>query len=222
MRSLSPVDYLDAVQFMTSEAERIAQGEARELLWFLEHPALLTKGPRGRSAHVIAPGRFPIHETDRGGEITYHGPGQRIVYTLLDVRTRTGGDVRAFVRLLERCVIGSLDSLGVTAMGDPLRPGVWVRRSDLPGGEAKIGALGLKVRRGISLHGISLNVAPDLEHFEAIVACGLEGSAVTSLAALGQPATLEAVDNALIASFTEQLGPLEAVSDMRSSRHGDA
>jgi lipoyl(octanoyl) transferase len=221
MRSSDPVDYPDAVQFMTRESERIADGEERELLWFLEHPPLLTKGPRGRVAHLIEPGRFPIFETDRGGEITYHGPGQRIVYTLLDVRGRTGGDLRAFVRLLERCVIGSLDRLGVTATGDPARPGVWVQRPDLPGGEAKIGALGLKVRRGVSLHGISLNVAPDLNHFAAIVACGLEESAVTSLAALGLGASLESVDNALIASFAELLGPLEAVAAVRFDRMGE-
>ncbi len=222
MRSTAPVGYPDAVAFMVQEAERIAAGEARELLWFLEHPPLLTKGPRGRAEHLVAPGRFPIFETDRGGEITYHGPGQRIVYTLLDVRRRTGGDVRAFVRLLETCVIGSLDSLGVSAVSDPARPGVWVRRPDLPGGEAKIGALGLKVRRGVSLHGISLNVAPDLSHFAAIVACGLEGSAVTSLQALGHGADIESVDNALIASFTERLGRLEAVPAVVAGGAGNA
>lgn len=215
MHSTRPVAYPDAVAFMMREVELIADGQARELLWFLEHPALLTKGPRGRDAHLIEPERFPVFETDRGGEITYHGPGQRIVYTLLDVRQRAGGDIRAFVRLLERCVIGSLDRLGVAATGDPARPGVWVQRADLPGGEAKIGALGLKVRRGISLHGISLNVAPDLTHFAAIVACGLEGSAVTSLAALGQTASIETVDNALIASFADWLGPLDPVAEVQ-------
>lgn len=215
MHSTRPVAYPDAIAFMMREVELIADGQARELLWFLEHPALLTMGSRGRIEHLIEPERFPVFETDRGGEITYHGPGQRIVYTLLDVRERAGGDIRAFVRLLERCVIGSLDRLGVAATGDPARPGVWVRRADLPGGEAKIGALGLKVRRGISLHGISLNVAPDLTHFAAIVACGLEGSAVTSLAALGQTASIETVDNALIARFAEWLGPLDPVAEVR-------
>ncbi len=215
MRSTRPVSYPAALRFMDAEVERITYGQAAELLWFLEHPPLLTKGPRGRLEHVIEPERFPIYETDRGGEITYHGPGQRIVYTLLDVRRRTGGDVRAFVRLLERCVIGALDRLGVTATGDPARPGVWVRRPDLPCGEAKIGALGLKVRRGVSLHGISLNVAPDLSHFAAIVACGLEGSAVTSLAALGHGASIESVDNALIASFADLLGPLAQTEEVR-------
>jgi lipoyl(octanoyl) transferase len=213
MRSTGAVDYPAAVRFMEREANLIANGDQPELIWFLEHPPLLTKGTRGRAEHLVDAGRFPVFETDRGGEITYHGPGQRIVYTLLDVRRRADGDVRAFVRLLERCVIGALDRLGVTATSDPARPGVWVHRADLPGGEAKIGALGLKVRRGVSLHGISLNVDPDLSHFATIVACGLEGSAITSLAALGAIADFESVDNALIASFTEYLGPLTAVPD---------
>ncbi len=211
MRSNEPVPYPAAVRIMESEANLIANGVQTELIWFLEHPALLTKGTRGRAEHLIDPRRFPVFETDRGGEITYHGPGQRIVYTMLDVRRRADGDVRAFVRLLERCVIGALDRLGVMATSDPARPGVWVQRPELPGGEAKIGALGLKVRRGISLHGISLNVDPDLSHFETIVACGLEGSAVTSLAAIGAISDFESVDNALVASFTEHLGALAAV-----------
>jgi lipoyl(octanoyl) transferase len=212
MRSADPVGYPESVAFMVHEVDRIARGEARELLWFLEHPPLITKGSRGRDVHLLERSRFPVFETDRGGELTYHGPGQRIVYTLLDVRRHTAGDVRAFVRLLEACVTGALARLGVTATGDPVRPGVWVRGADLPGGEAKIGALGLRVRRGISLHGLSLNVAPDLSHFGAIVACGLEGSAVTSLQALGRTMDMETVDNALIASFAEHLGALEAVA----------
>lgn len=222
MRSIGAVNYPAAIQLMNDEAEAIANGDARELLWFLEHPPLLTRGTRGRPAHLIDASRFPIFETDRGGEITYHGPGQRIVYTLLDLRRHTDGDVRAFVRLLERCVIGAIDRLGIAAESDPKRPGVWVRRPGLPGGEAKVGALGLKVRRGVSLHGISLNVDPDLSHFASIVACGLEGSAVTSLAALGAAADFDSVDNALIASFTELLGPLERVPAVRlSSRAAD-
>jgi lipoyl(octanoyl) transferase len=212
MRSDGPVDYQEAVRFMSREADAIANGERSELLWFLEHPALLTKGTMGRDSHLIDATRFPVFETDRGGQITYHGPGQRIVYTLLDVRRRSGGDVRAFVRLLERCVIGGLDRLGTAAYSDPGRPGVWVQAPSLPGGEAKLGALGLKVRRGISLHGISVNVDPDLSHYRTIVACGLEGSAVTSLAALGVRTDLESVDNALIRSFAEHLGPMAIVN----------
>lgn len=211
MRSTEPVSYTAAVDFMTREAAAIADDERSELLWFLEHPPLLTRGTRGQDAHLIDAVRFPVFQTDRGGQITYHGPGQRIVYTLLNVRRRTDGDVRAFVRLLERCVIGALDRLGVLAYSDPARPGVWVGQPSVPGGEAKIGALGLKVRRGISLHGLSLNVNPDLSHFAAIVACGLEGAAVTSLAALGNNSDLETVDNALIGSFAEHLGPIAVV-----------
>ncbi len=212
LHSTGLVDYPEAVAAMDREAAAIADGGHHELLWFLEHPSLLTRAARGRDEHLLDPDRFPVYATDRGGEITYHGPGQRIVYTLLDVRRLTGGDVRSFVRLLETCVIGALDRLGVTAFSDPARPGVWVARPDLPRGEAKIGAIGLKLRRGISLHGISLNASPDLSHFASIVACGLEGSAVTSLAALGAPADFESVDKALVASFTEHLGPLEPVT----------
>jgi lipoyl(octanoyl) transferase len=213
MRSTRPVSYREALAVMTREAEAIANGQADDLLWFLEHPSLYTMGARTRPEHMPVRSNFPIYEADRGGEVTYHGPGQRIVYAMLDVRRHAGGDVRAFVRLLEACVIGALDNLGVSAHGDAARPGVWVRRADLPGGEAKIGALGLKVRRGVSLHGLSLNISPDLSHFAAIVPCGLEGAAVTSLAALGAEADMEIVDNALIGSFSEHLGPLRTVPD---------
>lgn len=213
IRSRSPVLYPAAVAFMTLEADAIADARRPELLWFLEHPPILTRGLRSRDAHLVQGKRFPIFPTDRGGEITYHGPGQRIVYILLDVRRHSGGDVRAFVRLIETCMIESLDSLGVVATSDASRPGVWVKRSDLPGGEAKIGAIGLKIRRGISLHGVSLNVSPDLSHFGAIVPCGLEGSAVTSLSALGVTADLETVDNLLMAVFSRRLGPLQPVPE---------
>lgn len=220
LRSQNPVPYPEALRFMAHEADAIADGRRPELLWFLEHPPILTRGLRGRDAHLIEETRFPIFATDRGGQITYHGPGQRIVYALLDVRRHTGGDVRAFVRLLETCMIEALDTLGVAATSDVSRPGVWVHRSDLPGGEAKIGAIGLKVRRGISLHGMSLNVAPDLSSFEAIVPCGLEGSSVTSLAEFGAVADLETVDNSLMAAFSRRLGPLEAVCERDEAAHG--
>ncbi|MCU0954651.1 MAG: lipoyl(octanoyl) transferase LipB [Hyphomicrobium sp.] len=220
LRAQGPVLYPAALSFMAHEADAIADGRRPELLWFLEHPPILTRGLRGRDAHLIEETRFPVFETDRGGEITYHGPGQRIVYALLDVRRHTGGDVRAFVRLLETCMIEALDTLGVAATSDVSRPGVWVQRSDLPGGEAKIGAIGLKVRRGISLHGMSLNVAPDLSSFEAIVPCGLEGSSVTSLAELGAVADLETVDNSLMAAFSRRLGPLEPVREGDDAAHG--
>jgi lipoyl(octanoyl) transferase len=213
MRSTRPVPYAEALDIMAREVEAVADGRADDLLWFLEHPPLYTIGLRTRPEHMPVRSNFPIFETDRGGQVTYHGPGQRIVYVMLDVRRRTGGDVRALVRLLENCVIGALDRLGVPAYGDPTRPGIWVRRGDLPAGEAKIGALGLKVRRGVSLHGLSLNVSPDLSHFAAIVPCGLEDAAVTSLAALGAETAMESVDNALIQSFDAHLGALRPVPD---------
>jgi lipoyl(octanoyl) transferase len=213
MRSTHPIPYPEAIAIMTREAEAIADGRADDLLWFLEHPSLYTMGLRARPEHMPVGSDFPVFETDRGGQVTYHGPGQRIVYVMLDVRRRAGSDVRALVRLLEDCVIGALDSIGIAAYGDPARPGIWVRQADLPAGEAKIGALGLKVRRGVSLHGLSLNVSPDLSHFAAIVPCGLEDAAVTSLAALGAETDLECVDNALIGSFMDRLGPLRSVPD---------
>lgn len=207
------VAYPDALAVMAHQADLIGEGRASELIWFLEHPALLTRGSRARTEHLRDRFRFPVFDTDRGGEITYHGPGQRIVYVMLDVRRRTNGDIRAFVRLLETTVIGALDSLGVAAHSDPARPGVWVARRGLPGGAAKIAALGLKVRRGISRHGFSLNIAPDLSHYAAFVACGIEDRGVTSLAALGAATDRETVDNALIASLTEHLGALVRVPE---------
>ncbi len=208
----SPVDYPNAVTAMAREVDAIARGTRGELVWLLEHPPLLTAGPRAKREHLLRPGDLPIFETGRGGELTYHGPGQRIAYVLLDVRQRAGGDVRAFVRCLENTVIGALDRLGVSGRGDPDRPGVWVPSPEFLTGDAKIAALGLRVQRGISSHGISLNVAPDLDHFSHIVPCGLDGSGVTSLAALGKTSDMAAVDNALHAAFTDWLGPLMPAS----------
>ncbi len=194
---------------MAAEVDAIARQDRPELIWLLEHPPLLTAGPRAKAQDLLDGTRFPVHETDRGGELTYHGPGQRIIYTMLDLRRRANGDVRLFVRLIERAVIGALDRLGVAGYSDSRRPGVWVRVPGAPGGEAKIAALGFRVRRGISSHGVSLNADPDLAAFQAIVPCGLQGSAVTSLKALGADiAGFEVVDKALKESFASLLGPL--------------
>lgn len=211
--SPEPVSYPEAVAAMEREVAAIAAAERPELIWLLEHPPLLTVGPRAQTGDLIAPQRFDVFATDRGGAITYHGPGQRIVYTMLDVRRRADGDVREFVRLMERCVIAALDSFGIAGRSDPSRPGVWVDRAGEPDGEAKIAALGFKVRRGISFHGIGLNVAPDLSAFAAIVPCGLSGTAVTSLAAMtGRALDVQAVDNALKAAFEAAVGPLVAAA----------
>ena len=201
--------YPQAQRIMCRYGDRMAAGGARPLLWLLEHPHLYTCGPRSRSADILEPTRLPIFATNRGGEVTYHGPGQRIVYACLDVRQLTGGDMRAFVRRMETCVIDALDRLGVRGWSDPTRPGGWVKKSDAPEERAKIAAIGLQVRRGISRHGIALNVDPDLSHFEAIVPCGLADSAVTSLADLGIATDTQTVDRLLCQAFSEWLGPLD-------------
>jgi lipoyl(octanoyl) transferase len=203
-----PVPYQTAVDFMDARVAAIIRGEAAECVWLLEHPALYTAGTSARPTDLLAPDRFPVHATGRGGQYTYHGPGQRIAYAMLDVKTRTGGDVRAFVNTLEAWIIRTLKSFGVDGETRPDRVGVWVRRPDLGvGREDKIAALGIRLRRGISLHGISVNVEPDLEHFSGIVPCGISAHGVTSLADLGRIVSLEEVDMALAASFRDIFGP---------------
>lgn len=213
MRSEAPVPYLEAVAAMEGRAAEIAARRAEEMIWLLEHPPLYTSGPRAKPEHLVIPDRFPVFETGRGGELTYHGPGQRIAYVMVDVAHRLKGDIRAFVSVLENSVIDTLDSLGIPAWSDPARPGVWVKDETAPAGEAKIAALGLRVRRGVSFHGLSLNIAPDLTHFDGIVACGLEGSAVTSLARLGIAGETERIDALLIAALERRLGVVTEAGD---------
>jgi lipoyl(octanoyl) transferase len=204
------VDYDVAVRTMQERAARIADHEAPELVWLLEHPPLYTAGARTRTEHLPKPARFPVHTTGRGGQLTYHGPGQRVIYVMLDVRRRTG-DIRAFVAALEDCVIGALAELGVTGERRQGRVGVWVRRPEKgEAAEDKIAAIGLRVSRWVSLHGASLNVDPDLSHYEGIVPCGIAGHGVTSLAELGATHTMEVVDNALHEQFERRFGPTRA------------
>jgi lipoyl(octanoyl) transferase len=189
---------------MEARAQEVAEGEAAELVWLLEHPPLYTAGVSAKDGDLIDPARFPVFRTGRGGQFTYHGPGQRVAYAMLDLSAR-GRDVRAYVAALEAWIIGALARLGVDGAIRPGRVGVWV---ETPRGEEKIAAIGVKVRRWASFHGIALNVAPDLEHFAGIVPCGLPQFGVTSLQALGAPATLAAADAALRASFEEVFGPV--------------
>lgn len=202
------IDYLAAVYVMERRVAAIADGAAPELIWLLEHPALYTAGTSAREQDLLDPQRFPVYRTGRGGQFTYHGPGQRVVYVMLDVRRRSG-DVRAFVRALEDWIIDALDRLGVQGETRTGRVGVWVRRA---GGardaEDKVAALGIRVRRWISYHGISLNVAPDLEHFTGIVPCGVRDYGTTSLAGLGRPTAMSVADSALEAAFTSRFGPV--------------
>lgn len=201
------VDYPDAVAAMESRVQAIAEGRAGELVWLLEHPALYTAGVSAKPADLLAPGRLPVFNSERGGQFTYHGPGQRVAYVMLDLRER-GRDVHAFVRALEAWVIDALATLKVEGQVRPGRVGVWVERREagLPPREDKVAAIGVKLRRWVSFHGISLNVEPDLDHFSGIVPCGISEHGVTSLADLGLPATLQDADVALRAGFERVFG----------------
>jgi lipoyl(octanoyl) transferase len=192
------VPYPVAVAEMETRAAAIAEGRARELVWLLEHPPLYTSGTSAKSEDLLAPTRFPVFETGRGGQFTYHGPGQRVGYVMLDLRRR-GNDVRRFVRDLEEWLIQTLAAFNVRGERREGRIGIWVARKG--GREDKIAALGIRVRRGISFHGVALNVDPDLEHFSGIVPCGIHGHGVTSLADLGITITMMEVDLALRAAF---------------------
>ena len=195
--SEAPVAYPDAVSFMEERAEAIRAGQAPETVWLVEHPPLYTAGTSADEAELLDAGDFPVYRTGRGGRYTYHGPGQRVAYVMLDLKAR-GGDLKAFVRGLETWLIATLADFGITGETRDDRVGVWVRR---PGGEDKIAAIGIRVRRWVSFHGIAINVDPDLDHFRGIIPCGVLGHGVTSLRALGIDADMAAVDEALKANF---------------------
>jgi lipoyl(octanoyl) transferase len=205
--SAGRVDYPVALEAMERRAAAIADGAAGELIWLLEHPPLYTAGVSARAADLLAPDRFPVFQAGRGGQFTYHGPGQRVAYVMLDLRVR-GRDTRAFVSALEAWLVAAIGSFGVQGETRADRVGVWVSRPTplAPDREDKIAAIGVKLRRWVSFHGVSLNVAPDLGHFEGIVPCGVTAHGVTSLADLGALADMAAVDLALRAAFTPIFG----------------
>jgi lipoyl(octanoyl) transferase len=208
--SSEPVDYLEAVRAMEARAAGIAAGEVPELVWLLEHPPIYTAGTSARASDLIAADRFPVLATGRGGKFTYHGPGQRVIYVMLDVKGRFG-DVRAFVAALEAWIIAALAELGVDGETRKERVGIWVRRAgDEEQREDKIAAVGLRLKRWVSLHGLSLNVDPDLSHYDGIVPCGIAEHGVTSLARLGKAVSMEVVDNALRAQFERRFGATRA------------
>ena len=200
------VAYEDAVREMEARAEAIRAGTAGEAVWLLEHPPLYTAGTSARPEDLTDPDRFPVHVSKRGGQYTYHGPGQRVAYVMLDVAAR-GRDVRRFVADLEAWVIAALAEFNVTGVIREGRVGVWLVRDDKPPGpdgqpaEDKIAAIGVRLRRWVSFHGISINVEPDLAHFDGIVPCGITGHGVTSLVDLGLPVTMADVDVALKSAF---------------------
>ena len=208
--SKGQVPYPLAVEAMEQRAAEIAAGKADELVWLLEHPPLYTQGVSADPADLIEPGRFPVFRTDRGGQFTYHGPGQRVAYVMLDLTARTR-DVRGFVRALEAWIIGALDAFNVEGQVREGRVGVWVERKTpgSPPREDKIAAIGVKLRRWVSFHGISLNVEPDLSHFGGIVPCGIAEHGVTSLVDLGLPVGMDEADAALKASFQRVFGRVE-------------
>ena len=204
------VDYPAAVAAMEARAAAIRDGGAGELVWLLEHPPLYTAGVSAKAHDLLDAERFPVFRSGRGGQFTYHGPGQRVAYVMLDL-TRRKRDVHAFVAALEAWIIGALARFNVDGERRPGRVGVWVERRTpgLAPREDKIAAIGVKVRRWVSFHGVALNVEPDLSHFAGIVPCGQTEHGVTSLVDLGRPVSLDDADAALEASFVEVFGPVE-------------
>lgn len=197
--------YPDAVSQMEARAKDIAAGESQEKIWLLEHPPLYSAGTSAKQADLVDPDRFDVFESGRGGQYTYHGPGQRVGYVMLDLRKR-GRDVAAFVRGLEQWIIDSLAEFDVTAERRCGRVGVWVVLPD--GSEAKIAAIGVRLKKWVSFHGISINLNPDLSHFGGIVPCGIQEHGVTSFEALGKEIDMTALDKALRRNFETLFGPL--------------
>ncbi|MFZ5834630.1 MAG: lipoyl(octanoyl) transferase LipB [Pseudomonadota bacterium] len=204
--SESPVPYPDAVEFMETQIAGIRAGTASEMVWLLQHPPIYTAGTSARPQDLLEPGRFPVHETGRGGQYTYHGPGQLVAYVMLDLNKR-GPDVRKFVCNLEKWLKDTLAVFGVTGETREGRVGTWVRRAD-NSGEDKIAAIGIRVRRWVSYHGVSINLNPDLSHYDGIVPCGVTEHGVTSLAKLGVNISMDELAAAMQSCFTPLFGPV--------------
>ena len=205
------VGYDEAVAEMEARAGLIADGLARERVWLVEHPPLYTAGTSARDEDLIAPERFPVFRSGRGGQFTYHGPGQRVAYVMLDLKRRQP-DLRRFVAALEGWLIGALDDFNIRGERREDRVGVWVRRPDRGADvEDKIAAIGIRVRRWVSFHGISFNVDPELSHFDGIVPCGVSRHGVTSLVDLGLPVSMAEADSVLREAFERVFGPTVSV-----------
>ena len=205
------VAYADSLGEMEARAAAVRAGTASELVWLLEHPPLFTAGTSADPAELFNPLGFPVHDAGRGGRYTYHGPGQRVGYLVLDLEQR-GKDIRCFVHSLEGLMIAALADLGVAARREPGRIGIWTGHGP---DEAKIGAIGVRVKRWVTLHGFAINVAPDLSHFGGIVPCGIADKGVTSLAALGQRGEFDPLDDALKHNFPRFLSNLVKDREMR-------
>ncbi|MSP41793.1 MAG: lipoyl(octanoyl) transferase LipB [Alphaproteobacteria bacterium] len=200
-----PIGYLEAVHSMETRVAAIRAGSAGEMVWLLEHPPIYTAGTSAKPRDLLQSDRFPVHETGRGGQYTYHGPGQRVAYVMLDLNRR-GPDIRQYVCNLEKWLISILASFNVTGEHREGRVGIWVRRPD--GGEDKIAAIGVRVRRWVSYHGVSINLDPDLSHYDGIVPCGVQEFGVTSLARLGVKVTMNELDRAMKECFVPIFGPV--------------
>lgn len=204
-------DYAEALAFMENRVAAIRAGTAKELVWLVEHPPLYTAGTSAKDGDLLTADRFPVHATGRGGEYTYHGPGQRVAYVMLDLKRRRE-DIRAFVTALEQWIIATLAAFNVRGERREDRVGVWVTRPErppLPDGspaEDKIAAIGIRLRKWVSFHGISINVEPELAHFDGIVPCGVRGHGVTSLVDLGLPVGMDDLDRALRETFEDVFG----------------
>jgi len=204
------VPYPQALDFMKSKVSEIAQYQASEMVWLVEHPPLYTAGTSAKDADLLSPDRFPVYAAGRGGQYTYHGPGQRVAYVMLDLRQR-GRDVRAFVQGLENWIIATLGAYNIKGEKRDDRIGVWVQRPDRGlSSEDKIAALGVRVSRWVSFHGISLNISPDLTHYEGIVPCGISDHGVTSFEDLGHLVSMHEIDITLAQTFADQFGPVQS------------
>ena len=201
------VEYSDALKAMDERVDLIRKGNAKELVWLLEHPPLYSAGTSAKPEDLLTPNRFPVFKTGRGGQYTYHGPGQRVAYIMLDLNRRRR-DIRAFVSSLETWIVNTLAKFNIRGERRPDRIGIWVRRTDLNNSERedKIGAIGIRIKRWVTLHGISINVSPDLEHFGGIIPCGIGGYGVTSFEDIGQPLEVYDLDVELRTEFDQLFG----------------
>ena len=201
------VEYPDALKAMDERVDLIQKGNAKELVWLLEHPPLYSAGTSAKPEDLLKPNRFPVFKTGRGGQYTYHGPGQRVAYIMLDLNRRRR-DIRAFVSSLETWIINTLAKFNIRGERRSDRIGIWVRRTDLNNSERedKIGAIGIRIKRWVTLHGISINVSPDLEHFGGIIPCGIGGYGVTSFEDIGQPLEVYDLDVELRTEFDQLFG----------------
>ena len=201
------VEYPDALKAMDERVDSIQKGSAKELVWLLEHPPLYSAGTSAKPKDLLIPNRFPVFKTGRGGQYTYHGPGQRVAYVMLDLNRRRR-DIRAYVSSLETWIINTLAKFNIRGERRSDRIGIWVRRTDLnnPEREDKIGAIGIRIKRWVTLHGISINVSPDLEHFGGIIPCGIDGYGVTSFEDIGQPLEVYDLDVELRTEFDQLFG----------------